>query len=100
MREKKPEPAANFVATDVLSDENCTVVGDYCVRVHCTYQNTGDAAGERRVRAQLLSEDQSQVIAERYSALTLLPNATQRVTFNFPEASLDVKTRSRCSVDP
>lgn len=94
-----PAQAAHFIATDVLGDESCTVVGDYCLRVHCTFQNTGDAAGENRVRAQLLSEDQSQVVAERTSSLTLLPNATQRVTFDFPEATIEMKTRARCSVD-
>ncbi len=99
LSDNTPPPAANFVATDALSDENCTVVGDYCVRVHCTFQNTGNAAGENRVRAQLLSEDQSQVLAEQYSSLTLLPNATQRVTFDFPEANIDVKMRTRCIAD-
>jgi hypothetical protein len=98
LNDSTPAPAARFIATDALSDESCTVVGDYCLRVHCTFQNTGDAAGESRVTAQLLSEDQSQVLAERYSSLTLLPNATQRVTFTFPEANIDVKTRYRCSV--
>jgi hypothetical protein len=99
MDDSAPASSARFIATDVLSDENCTQLGDYCLQVHCTYQNTGDAAGERQVRARLLAMDSDAILADHTSMLTLLPGATQRVTFAFPEANIDVKTRAQCGVD-
>ena len=89
---------ARFVATDVLMDENCTQLGDYCVSVHCTYQNVGDASGAMRVRADLLRQSGGR-IATHDSNLTLLPGATQRVTFNFMEATLEGESyRAQCDV--
>jgi hypothetical protein len=81
-----PPPTAVFAVTDNLSDEACTQLGDYCIRVHCTYQNNGDGPGEKRVGAQLL--DENKVVAERQSSLTLLPGKSQRLNFDFPEAEL------------
>ncbi|HEY7501580.1 MAG TPA: hypothetical protein VH740_23865 [Vicinamibacterales bacterium] len=95
----KNASAVRFVATDVLTDDNCTVMGDYCLRVHCTFQNSGSAAGERNVRAQLISEPDAKIVGDQTSRLTLMENATQRVTFNFPEATIDMKAKARCSVD-
>jgi zinc ribbon protein len=83
-----PPPAARFIVTDVLMDENCTEIGDYCVNVHCTYQNVGNAAGARRVSADL-EKGNGNSVAVHDSNLTLLTGATQRVTFNFKEAILD-----------
>jgi zinc-ribbon domain len=94
-----PPPSAHFITTDVLSDENCTQLGDYCIQIHCTYQNTGDAPGERQVHARMVAMDSDTVLGERTSSLTLLPGATQRVTFAFPEATIDAKARVQCSVD-
>ena len=85
-KDSPPPPTAIFVVTDTLSDEACTQLGDYCIRVHCTYQNNGDGAGEKSVGAQLL--DENQVVAERQSSLTLLPGKSQRLYFDFPEAEL------------
>jgi hypothetical protein len=91
-------PAARFVVADVLMDENCTQLGDYCVSVHCTYQNVGEVAGAKRVRADLFQQSGGRV-ATHDSNLTLLPGATQRVTFNFMEATLDdASYRAQCDV--
>lgn len=95
-----PAPAAKFVVTDVLMDENCTELGDYCITVHCTFQNSGDAAGMFRVRAKLLQKGSDRVLANRYSDLTLLPAGTQRLDFNFKEAELGWEVSSLCQVDP
>jgi hypothetical protein len=87
-----------FSTVDALVDEGCTVLGDYCVRVHCTYQNVGSQAGEKRVVARLFDPN-DQLRSERQQALTLLPNGTQRVTFDFPEALVEWGTvTGRCSV--
>jgi zinc-ribbon domain len=91
--------SAKFVATDILSDENCTQLTDYCINVYCTFQNQGNAAGANRVRAQLIDKASGEVRAEHYTDLTLLPNASQRVTFSFPEAELGWEVRSVCKAD-
>lgn len=82
-----PAPTAVFQVSDQLSDENCTQLGDYCIRVHCSFINSGKGPGEQRVSAQLL--DGSTLVSEKYSSLTLLAGASQRVDFDFPEAELD-----------
>ena len=93
-----PPPLARFVVTDVLMDENCTQIGDYCVSVHCTYQNVGDAAGATRIHADLLGTSGG-AVAARESNLTLMPGSSQRVTFNFDEAVLERQYRSECRVE-
>jgi hypothetical protein len=100
LKPKAPAPAARFVVTDVLMDENCTELGDYCISVHCTFQNSGNAAGMFRVRAKLLEKGSDRVLANRYSDLTLLPAGTQRIDFNFKEAELGWEFSSLCQVDP
>jgi hypothetical protein len=98
-RVASPAKSTKIVATDILTDENCTQLTDYCIDVNCTFQNQGNAAGMSRVRAQLLDKSSGRVRADRYSDLTLLPNGTQRVTFSFPEAELDWQVSSVCKVD-
>jgi hypothetical protein len=88
-----------FVATDIITDENCTQLTDYCMNVYCTFQNQGSAAGSNRVRAQLLDKSSGEVRADHYTDLTLLPNASQRVTFSFPEAELGWQVTSVCKAD-
>lgn len=100
LKVKAPAAAARFVVTDVLMDENCTELGDYCVSVHCTFQNSGNAAGKFRVRAKLLQKGSDRVLADHYSELTLLPAGTQRVDFTFKEAELSWEVSSLCQVDP
>jgi hypothetical protein len=85
--------------TDVLTDENCTELGDYCINVHCSYQNTGNAPGMFRVRGLLRDRDGGRVVANYYSSLTLLVGATQRVTFRMREAELDRRYEPLCQVD-
>ncbi|HBY64402.1 MAG TPA: hypothetical protein DEH78_31665 [Solibacterales bacterium] len=93
----QPPPEARFEIIDRLSDEQCTQLGDYCLQVHCSYQNKGDGAGEQTVAAELMNEEDARV-ALRSQSLTLMPGATQRVSFRFPEAELEQKYRYRCLV--
>jgi hypothetical protein len=97
---KPPAPAARFAITDVLMDEGCTELGDYCITVHCTFQNAGTAPGQFRVRALLLEKGSDRVLANHYSDLTLLPAGLQRLDFTFKEAELGWEVRSECRVDP
>ena len=68
-------------------DDECTELGDYCIRVHCTFYNDGNAPGERAVAAQLIDAGES--VAIHRSTLTLLPDAHQQLYFDFKEAELD-----------
>src|SRR5258706_15972395 len=79
--------STKIVATDILTDENCTQLTDYCIDVNCTFQNQGNAAGTSRVRAQLLDKASRTVLAYPYSDITLLPNATPRVAFGYPHTT-------------
>lgn len=89
-----------IVVTDVHNDANCTQLFDYCINVNCTFQNQGTSAGAQRVTAELIDKASRNVRAEHSSEVTLMPNATQRVTFSFPEAELDWEVSSSCKVDP
>ena len=82
-----PPPAAIFDVTASTSDSSCTVLGDYCIKVYCTFYNRGDGPGEKVVRAQLL--DSGDLVATRESNLTLMPGQNQQYSWNFPEAELD-----------
>jgi uncharacterized membrane protein YvbJ len=95
---RQPAGSAIFQVSDTLADEGCTQLGDYCIRVHCTYVNNGQAAGEKLVAAEL--DDGQEVVATRRSNLTLLPAGSQRVDFDFPEAELagEHHYRYSCSV--
>ncbi|WP_419806294.1 zinc ribbon domain-containing protein [Terriglobus sp.] len=92
-----PPPAAKFVVLEHSQrDDECTEVGDYCIRVHCTFYNDGNAAGLRSIGAQLL--DGTESVAIRESSLTLLPAGRQQLYFDFKEAELDGNHRyhSQC----
>jgi hypothetical protein len=89
----------DYIIVDVLGDEGCMQIGDYCVTVHCTFQNVGKAAGETEVRAKLMALDKKTVLAVRSQTLTLMPSRVQRISFDFREAELDWKFYSRCEVD-
>lgn len=81
-------PVAKFVVLEHSQlDDECTELGDYCIRVHCTFYNDGNAAGLRPVGAQLL--DGTESVAVRESTLTLLPDGRQQLYFDFKEAELD-----------
>jgi hypothetical protein len=95
---RQPAPSAIFEVADTLADEGCTQLGDYCIRVHCSYVNKGQVAGEKLVGAEL--DDGQEVIATRRSNLTLLPAGSQRVDFDFEEAELgEHHYRYKCSVN-
>ena len=93
----KPVAAAKFIVMEHSQrDDECTELGDYCIRVHCTFYNDGDAAGLRAIGAQLV--DGSESVAVRESTLTLLPDSRQQLFFDFKEAELegDHHYSSRC----
>ena len=69
------------------SDERCTVLGDYCIKVYCTYFNRGNGAGEKVIQAQLL--DRGEIVAAKESNLTLMPGQSQKLSWDFTEAELD-----------
>ena len=91
---------AKFVVTQSSSDANCTQLTDYCINVYCTYQNAGNGQGEQRIHAQLLDTATSEVRADHYVDLTLQPQASQKLTFSFPEAELDWQVSYLCKVEP
>ena len=91
---------SRFVTRDGTSDDACTQLYDYCINVYCTYDNVGNAAGQQRVRAQLLDTATRAIRADHYDDLTLAPQESQRLKFSFPEAELDWKVSFVCSVDP
>ena len=94
-----PQPKPNFEVVDRMSDDNCTHLDDYCIRIHCTYRNAGNAAGRMRVRAKAFSDKRGQ-FADYYSDLYLEPGEQQRMTFNVPEATLeDTNIKYQCLVD-
>jgi hypothetical protein len=82
-----PKPAPFQVSAQSSRDDECTQLGDYCVRVHCTYLNAGAIAADETAGAQFFDHGRS--IAVRQGTLTLLPGATKEVYFDFPEAELE-----------
>jgi len=91
---------AKFIATDGTSDDACTQWTDYCINVYCSYKNVGNAAGQQRVRVQLMDTNTAAVRADHYNDLTLAPQESQRLTFAYPEAELDWRVSFVCKVDP
>jgi hypothetical protein len=81
-----PPPKAEFAVSAVNSNEDCTELGDYCVRALCTYFNKGDGPGAKTVGARLL--DHGNVVGTREATLTLLPSNSQTLQFDFKEAEL------------
>lgn len=89
--------APAFTVITVTRDDGCTVIGDYCMRAHCTVNNPGSKASEQPIVAELFSKDDGHVVARRTAKATLLSAAATTLTFNFPEASLDSNEAVRCS---
>jgi hypothetical protein len=81
-----PKPAPFQIAAQYSRDDECTQLGDYCIRIHCTYSNAGAIAADETAGAQFF--DRRQSIAIRQGTLTLLPGASKEVYFDFPEAEL------------
>ncbi len=91
---------AKFVVTESSSDANCTQLTDYCINVYCTYQNVGNGEAEERIHAQLLDTASNEVRADHYVDLSLVPQASQKLAFSFPEAELDWHVSYQCKVEP
>jgi hypothetical protein len=92
-----PPPTAHLTVTGATSDESCTALGDYCIRVNCSYSNDGTGPGEKPIGAELIDNDV--VVASRNSTLTLLPGKSQTLYWDFKEAELgdEHHYRYRCT---
>jgi len=88
------EPRFERVRMD--SDESCSTLFDYCIRVTCTVANRGNAVGTRTVH---LWVDQGGPELAHVSSLTLRPGEERTIAHDFTEASLDTEWRYGCSID-
>jgi hypothetical protein len=79
--------SARFAIDNAGANEDCTVLGDYCLRVRCAVTNIGDASGISQLAADL--EEDSKVIAtHRATSRMLDPGQHDTLTLDFPEATL------------
>ena len=76
-----------FEVANVATDESCTKLLDYCVRVSCVVRNTGDGSGTANVDVQLLAKDGSPRHVESMHA-KLAPGDTTTLRYEFREAKL------------
>jgi hypothetical protein len=74
---------------DPASDDTCTQWNDYCIH-QCLlhFDSVGNAAGQQRVRAQLLDTASRTLRADHYEDLTLAPQESQRLKFSFPRGRI------------
>ena len=87
-------PAARWIIDNVDANEECTVLGEYCVRVRCAITNAGSAAGMAHVAADL-AED-SVVVATRRGTRSVEVGAQDTLTLDFPEANMGKNHSFRC----
>ena len=79
--------SARFSVDNAGANEDCTVLGDYCVRVRCAVTNIGDASGVSQLAADYVED--SKVIATRRATSRMLdPGQQDTLTLDFPEATL------------
>ncbi len=76
-----------FEVANVETDESCTKLLDYCVRVSCVVRNTGDGSGTANVDVQLLGKDGAPQYVESLHA-KLAPSDTTTLRHEFREAKL------------
>lgn len=79
--------SARFAIDNAGANEDCTVLGDYCVRIRCAVTNIGEASGISQLAADY--EEDSKVIAtHRATSRMLDPGQHDTLTLDFPEATL------------
>ena len=77
--------APKFTTTKADTDESCAVLTDYCLRVSCSIQNVGNAAGEAAVEIYLSGENETYKETKR---VNLKPGDTKSISHNFTQAKL------------
>jgi hypothetical protein len=89
--------SARFAVDNAGGDEQCTVLGDYCMRVRCAVTNIGETSGVARVAADFL-EDDTLVATHRGTTELLEPGQHDTLTLNFPEATMaSTQHQYRCN---
>lgn len=96
MQEAGVAPAPRWVVEGVNGTDNCTVLGDYCLRVTCMVRNVGDAVGVVTVVAELLPETGS--ATNRQTTVRLEPAQERLLEFDFREAEIEKKYRFGCLI--
>ena len=88
-------PAPRWIVDNARGDEQCSVLGEYCLRVRCAITNAGNAAGIAQVAADL-TED-GKVVATHRGTRTLAPGQQDTLVLDFPEAQMSAKEHQyRC----
>jgi hypothetical protein len=79
--------SARFAIDNAGANEDCTVLGDYCVRIRCAVTNMGDASGVSQLAADYV-EDGKVLATHRATSRMLDPGQHDTLTLDFPEATL------------
>jgi len=79
--------SARFAVDNAGANEDCTVLGDYCMRVRCAVTNIGDASGVSQIAADYV-EDSKIIATHRATSRMLDPGQHDTLTLDFPEATL------------
>ena len=77
----------NFEVLSVDSNDSCSTLLDYCVRVSCTIFNSGEGGGTAIVDLQVLDSNSYPILTET-ERLQLGSYDTKTVTHDFTNASL------------
>jgi hypothetical protein len=91
-------PTPRFTVANAGGSDECTSLGEYCMRTRCAVANEGNAAGVAKVEAHLSSNGQT--VATRTSMASLSPGQIDTVSMDFPEAEMGTDYRYSCSLSP
>ena len=80
-------PLAHFVVVSKDSNESCSKLLDYCLRVSCQIANDSVVPGQAVVDIQLLDKDGT-VLHTNTERVDLGPGDTKTVTHDFTEAKI------------
>lgn len=79
--------SARFAVDNAGANEDCTVLGDYCVRIRCAVTNIGEASGVSQLAADYV-EDSKVIATHRATSRMLDPGQHDTLTLDFPEATI------------
>lgn len=89
-------PKPHLKVRDVVVDDSCTKLFDYCVRIACEVANDGDGSGPLAVKVELITPGKPTVSATE--SVVLAAGTDGKVTHDFRDARLSDKgTQGRCS---
>lgn len=91
-------PVAKWSVDNIVGNDECTVLGNYCMRVRCAVTNVGDDKGATQVIATIRSNDGIQTT--KRSTVILQPNEKNVQVFDFPEAEMNREYKYLCSSEP